>query len=56
MTSKTEQTLEVIKEKSKQILHGEWPIKLIIYDGEIVGFDQTGDPIIKFRVKKLDKD
>lgn len=54
--TKTDQTLKVIKEKSKQILHGEWPIKLIIYDGEIVGFDEIDRPITKFRVQKLDKE
>lgn len=52
MSSKTDQTLGVIKEKSKQILHGEWPIKLIIYEGEIVGFDEIDRPIIKYRVKR----
>lgn len=54
MSSKTDQTFKFIRDKSKQIGHGEWPIKLIIYEGEVVGVDQIGDPIIKFRVKRDD--
>ena len=50
--SKTEQTLAIIKKKCAQIDHGEWPIKLIVYDGDIVGFDELDRPVIKFRAKK----
>lgn len=55
--SKTKQTLAVIQKKCEQIGHGEWPIKLIIYDREITGFDELDRPVVKFRAKKtLDKD
>ena len=52
---KTSQTFEVIKKKATQINWGEWELKLIINDGEIIGFDQTKEPVIKFRIPKLDK-
>ena len=54
-SSKTEQTLTALKKKCEQITHGEWPVKLIIYDGDIVGFEEIDRPIIKFRAKKVDK-
>jgi hypothetical protein len=54
--SKTEQTLEVIKKKCEQFYTGEWVIKLYLYRGEIIGFDQEGQPLIKFRAtEKVDK-
>lgn len=54
--SKTDQTLEVIKKKCEQIFAGEWPVKLIIYRGEIVGFDEIDRALIKFRAtEKVDK-
>lgn len=47
--SKTEQTLQAIQEKCAQIKYGEWQIKLIIHNGEIVGFEQEHAPLIRFR-------
>lgn len=41
--------LDVIREKSEQIGYGEWHIKLIIYNGEVMGFDQIESPLIKYR-------
>lgn len=43
---------DVLKDQAKKIGHGEWVVKLIIYDDEIVGFDQVEVPIIRFRQKK----
>lgn len=53
--TKTEKTFAVIREKCKQIRHGEWEVKLVVYDGEIVGFEQTKQPFIKFRATDLDR-
>lgn len=53
---KTTQTFEVLREKCKQIGHGEWPIKLIIFAGSAVGFDEIDRPIIKFRANKEQKE
>ena len=50
--NKTEQVVAVIVKKCKQIGHGEWPIKLLIHDGDLVGFDEMDRPVIKFRAKK----
>jgi len=49
--SKTDQTLKSLTDKAKQIQDGEWPVKLIMYRGEIVGYDEIDRPIIKFRAK-----
>lgn len=50
--TKTEQIIEIVKKKSKQIEYGEWEIKLVIFDGEIIGLDQLKEPIIKVRLGK----
>jgi len=49
--TKTDQTLEAIKKKCEAIEYGEWPIKLLVDRGQIVGFDEIDRPIIKFRAK-----
>lgn len=43
---------DVIREKALQIGYGEWQVKLIIYNGEVMGFDQLDSPLIKFRVSQ----
>ena len=54
--SKTDQTLEVLKKKCEQIDMGEWEIKVYVYRGEIIGFDQLKAPLIKFRAtESVDK-
>ena len=49
MDDKTEQTLKALVEKCEQIKYGEWSVKLYIFKQQIVGFDQIGSPVIKFR-------
>ena len=50
--SEPKNVFDVLKEQSVKIGHGEWVIKLIIYDGELVGFDQVEAPVVKFRQRK----
>jgi hypothetical protein len=52
--TKTDETLEVLKKKCKQVGYGELEVRLIIYQDEIIGFDQLKEPIIKFRIPKKD--
>lgn len=40
---------DVLREQAGQIGFGEWVVKLIIYNGEVIGFDQEQAPLIKFR-------
>ena len=42
-------TWEVLAKKCEDIGYGEWEIKLVIFKGKCIGFDQTKEPIIKFR-------
>ena len=46
---------DVVTKKCEHIGFGEWEIKLIIHNGECVGFDQLKDPVIKFRKKHYEK-
>lgn len=52
-TAKT--AFDALKEQAEKIAYGEWDIKLIIYDGNVTGFDQLDSPKIKFRTQTQNK-
>lgn len=50
--TKTDQTFAVLRDKAKAIGYGEWPIRIVVFSGEIVGFDEIDRAVIKYRAGK----
>ncbi len=49
---KTDQTVKVLLEQCEKIGYGEFLVKLIVHNKELVGFEQESPPLIKFRAGK----
>jgi len=43
---------DVLNQKAQDIGYGDWSVKLVIFEGKIIGFDQIDAPVIKFRESK----
>ncbi len=50
--NKTEQTLEAIKEKCRG-KYGSWSIEIIVYKGEVVGYNEITPFKEKFRAQEI---